>query len=258
MKHLLKLMIVLAFFSIGCQKQDTDKGNVAKDDKNGITEDKYMTEESIKKNFTEEEIKNMPQLQPLKEGDEIAIFHTNMGDIKIKLFRDLTPKTVENLTKHIEDKYYDGVTFHRVIKDFMIQGGDPDGTGMGGESIYGEGFEDEFVPNLINIRGALSMANTGQPMSNGSQFFIVQNSNIPAEAMPQYEAYVDPSYVNDTWKKMYTVFGGTPHLDGHHTVFGQVVEGIDVVDKIANTKTGEMDKPVEPVVIESAEVIKYK
>lgn len=253
MRRLFTIIMVLSLFFVGCK----NSGN-AGEGKNGIKEDDYMKKENIEKNFSKEEIEKYPQLQELKTGDEIAIFHTNMGDIKIKLFRELAPKTVENLTKHIKDKYYDGVIFHRVIKDFMIQGGDPDGTGMGGESIYGQGFEDEFNSNLINIRGALSMANTGQPMSNGSQFFIVQNNNVPKEAMPQYKSYVDPSYVNETWEKLYETFGGTPHLDGHHTVFGQVVEGMDVVDKIANVETGAQDRPVKDVVIESCEVIEYK
>lgn len=254
MKRLLAVLIATTLLFVGCKGNN----NSDKTDSNEIMEDDYMKKENVEKNFGADEIKKYPQLQELKAGDEIAILHTNMGDIKIKLFRELAPKTVENFTKHIENKYYDNVIFHRVIKDFMIQGGDPDGTGMGGESIYGAGFEDEFVPNLINIRGALSMANTGQPMSNGNQFFIVQNSNVPQETMPQYEAYVDSSYVNDTWKKMYLNFGGTPHLDGHHTVFGQVVQGMDVVDKIANVETNEMDKPNEDVVIKSAEVIKFK
>ena len=113
------------------------------------------------------------QLETAKSGDTVAIMHTTMGDIKIKLFKDKTPKTFENFTTHAKNGYYNGIIFHRVIKDFMIQGGDPTGTGMGGESIWGPKFEDEFTPELHNLRGALSMANAG-PNTNGSQFFIVQ------------------------------------------------------------------------------------
>ena len=118
------------------------------------------------------------QLEALKQGDTVAILKTNLGDIKFKLFPDEAPKTVENFTTHIKDGYYNGIIFHRVIKDFMIQGGDPTGTGMGGESIYGRPFEDECTPVLRNYRGALSMANAG-PCTNGSQFFVVQCDNVP-------------------------------------------------------------------------------
>ena len=112
------------------------------------------------------------QLSKPEKGDIVAIMHTTMGDIKIKLFGDKTPKTFENFITHAKNGYYDGLIFHRVIKDFMIQGGDPMGTGIGGESIWGIKFEDEFTPELHNLRGALSMANSG-PNTNGSQFFIV-------------------------------------------------------------------------------------
>ena len=101
------------------------------------------------------------QLKPLENGDTFAVMKTNMGEIKIKLFPNEAPKTVENFTTHAKNGYYNGLIFHRVIKDFMIQGGDPQGTGIGGESIWGRKFEDEFNPNLHNLRGALSMANAG-------------------------------------------------------------------------------------------------
>lgn len=113
------------------------------------------------------------QLDPPKAGEQVAVLDTSMGTIKIRLFPEEAPKTVENFTGLIEKGYYDGLTFHRVIDDFMIQGGDPNGDGTGGESIWGEPFEDEFNTNLINLRGALSMANSGVD-TNGSQFFIVQ------------------------------------------------------------------------------------
>lgn len=113
--------------------------------------------------------------KPIK-GDTVALIKTNKGDIKIRLFPDKAPKTVENFVTHSKNGYYNGIIFHRVIKGFMIQGGDPTGTGRGGESIWGKGFEDEFSPELHNFRGALSMANTGMPFSNGSQFFIVSST----------------------------------------------------------------------------------
>ncbi len=150
-----------------------------------------------------------------EDGEQIVVMETTAGTIKIRLFPNKAPKTVENFIGLVDKGYYDGIIFHRVIPDFMIQGGDPTGTGTGGESLWGGKFEDEFSPDLKNIRGALSMANSG-PNTNGSQFFVVQ-----AEA--------------------------TPWLDGRHSVFGQVFEGMDIVDKIANAERDARDKPLEDI-----------
>jgi len=144
----------------------------------------------------------------------MVTLHTTKGDIQVELFDDDAPKTVENFTKLAADKFYEGVIFHRVIKDFMIQGGDPTGTGRGGP---GYTFEDEFNDHKV-VRGALAMANAG-PNTNGSQFFIVTT-------------------------------GAAPWLDGKHTVFGRVVEGMDVVDSIEAADTDANDRPREDVVIE--------
>ena len=147
-----------------------------------------------------------------------ATLHTNHGPIDVELHDDDAPKTVENFRKLATDGFYDGVVFHRVIPDFMIQGGDPTGTGMGGP---GYTFEDEFNDHKVE-RGALAMANAG-PNTNGSQFFIVT-----AEA--------------------------TPWLDGKHTVFGRVTGGMDAVDAISQVETDASDKPREAVVIERVEL----
>jgi cyclophilin family peptidyl-prolyl cis-trans isomerase len=147
-----------------------------------------------------------------------ATLHTNHGPIAIELFDDDAPKTVENFLKLARDGFYDGVVFHRIIPDFMIQGGDPTGTGMGGP---GYTFEDEFNDHKVE-RGALAMANAG-PNTNGSQFFIVTTAAAP-------------------W------------LDGKHTVFGRVTEGMDAVDTIEAVETDGQDKPREPVVIERVEL----
>jgi cyclophilin family peptidyl-prolyl cis-trans isomerase len=144
--------------------------------------------------------------------------HTNRGAIGIELFDDDAPKTVQNFTKLAGDGFYDGVIFHRVIPDFMIQGGDPTGTGTGGPGYQ---FEDELNDHKV-VRGALAMANAG-PNTNGSQFFIVTTDAAP-------------------W------------LDGKHTVFGRVTTGMDVVDEIEQTPTDTRDRPREDVVIERAEV----
>ena len=147
-----------------------------------------------------------------------ATLHTNHGAIEVDLFDDAAPKTVENFRKLAGDGFYDGVIFHRVIKDFMIQGGDPTGTGTGGP---GYTFEDEINDHKI-VRGALAMANAG-PGTNGSQFFVVT---------------IDAA----SW------------LDGKHTVFGEVTNGMDVVDAIETPPTGARDKPVEDAVIERVEL----
>ena len=147
-----------------------------------------------------------------------ATLHTNAGAITIELFDDDAPKTVENFRKLSGDGFYDGLIFHRVIRDFMIQGGCPEGTGTGGP---GYTFEDEINENKI-VRGALAMANAG-PNTNGSQFFIVTTQEAP-------------------W------------LDGKHTVFGRVTDGMDAVDAIEGTETGPGDRPVEPQVIERVEL----
>ncbi len=187
------------------------------------------------------------QIREIQSGDTVALMKTTLGDIKILLFPEAAPKAVENFVTHAKNGYYTGIIFHRVIPDFMIQGGDPTGTGRGGESIWGRSFEDEFSVDYHNIRGALSMANAG-PGTNGSQFFIVQAKEVDEGLISQMEQLSDRGFptecVND-----YKELGGTPWLDFKHTVFGQVIEGMDVVDSIATVKTGYADKPVDDVVI---------
>jgi peptidyl-prolyl cis-trans isomerase B (cyclophilin B) len=201
-----------------------------------------------------------PYSGPLLSGMHRVTLHTTLGDVTLALDADSAPKTVTNFVTHARNGYYDNLTFHRVIPDFMIQGGDPEGNGSGGESIYGETFEDEinaesyglhermlrdeagdqvlpeqltdatvqdyyemlgyaYNPALTSLpmeRGAVAMANRG-PNTNGSQFFIIQRSE------------------------------GTPWLEGKHTVFGTVVEGMDVVDAIAGTERDDGDRPLDPV-----------
>ncbi|KRM54345.1 peptidylprolyl isomerase [Lacticaseibacillus sharpeae] len=189
-----------------------------------------------------------PQLDLANHQGPTVTLNTNHGDIVIALFPDVAPKTVANFVGLTKKGYYDGIIFHRVIPDFMIQGGDPTGTGMGGESIYGDSFEDEFSNQAFNLRGALSMANAG-PNTNGSQFFIVQNKNINNGFLQQMDAAGYPAEIIEAYKQ-----GGTPWLDHRHTVFGQVMTGMDVVDEIAGVKTLPGDKPAEDVTIISATV----
>jgi len=148
---------------------------------------------------------------------------TNMGDITLKLYPDAAPKTCENFATHVENGYYDGIIFHRVIPEFMVQGGDPTGTGRGGESIWGEPFEDECDPSVkFDKKGLLAMANAG-PGTNGSQFFITTAK--------------------------------TPWLNMRHTIFGEVEEGYDVVESIESADRDAMDKPLSAKKIVKATVV---
>ncbi len=152
-------------------------------------------------------------------GDTVAIMHTSMGDISIRFFPEAAPKAVENFTTHAKNGYYDGVTFHRVINDFMIQGGDPKGTGAGGESIWGEAFEDEFDKKLLNIRGSLSMANGGVK-TNGSQFFINQAgpSGKTADQLKTQYSYESQIANMQTYYDYYVQSYGSSFTDYYPTV----------------------------------------
>lgn len=198
-----------------------------------------------------------PQLSSnIAEKEAVVKVKTTEGDITIKLFPEQAPLTVENFLTHAKEGYYNGTIFHRVIQGFMIQGGDPLGNGTGGQSIWagkgtttdaGNGFKDEISAFLYNIRGSLSMANAGAG-TNGSQFFINQNNTDMSE---QLSSSLYPGKIIEAYKQ-----GGNPNLDGKHTVFGQVIEGMDVVDKIAATETDSSDKPQKDIRIESIEIIK--
>ena len=190
-----------------------------------------------------------PQLNEVNEKNPLVTVHTNQGDFTLELFPEVAPKTVENFVTHAKNGYYDGIIFHRVIEDFMIQGGDPTGTGMGGESIYGRTFEDEFSREAFNLYGTLSMANAG-PNTNGSQFFIVTAKQVPAQMLKQLKDGGWPEEIVEEYAKV----GGTPWLDHRHTVFGRVVEGMDVVLKIEGVERNAQDRPLEDVVIESMDV----
>ena len=155
--------------------------------------------------------------------DPIVILHTNLGEIELTLSQK-TPKTTENFVKLAAQGYYNGIIFHRVISDFMIQGGDPTGTGMGGECIWGAKFNDEFDASLTHVHGAISMANAG-PNTNGSQFFIV------------------------------TAQSGTPHLNRRHSVFGQVTRGMEIVMQIDAAPTNRQDRPTPDITIKSVQVV---
>ncbi|MQM83223.1 peptidylprolyl isomerase [Lactobacillus buchneri] len=190
----------------------------------------------------------LPQLDLKNAKGPNATIKTNHGDIVVQLFPEQAPKTVENFVALAEKGYYNGVIFHRVIPEFMIQGGDPTGTGMGGESSFGGNFADEFSPELFNINGALSMANAG-PDTNGSQFFIVSNEHVDDGMISQMKTAGYPEQIIEAYKN-----GGTPWLDFRHTVFGQVISGMDVVKEISQVEKNAQDKPNEDVVMESVTI----
>ncbi|HYK72706.1 MAG TPA: peptidylprolyl isomerase [Pseudoneobacillus sp.] len=243
MKFKLLAVVIAVLLTLTACGTNSKKETANKEDAN--TNGAQTTEKK------EEKVEGYPQLTAeVQDNERLVEMNTSMGTIKIKLFPEIAPKAVENFIKHSEEGYFNGLIFHRVIKDFMIQGGDPQGTGMGGESIYGQPFEDEFSDKLFNLRGALSMANSG-PNTNGSQFFIVQNTALDQSMIDQMKQAGYPEEVIKAYEN-----GGTPWLDFHHTVFGQVIEGMDIVDSIANVETVENDKPAEDVVIKSVKVLK--
>ncbi len=206
MKKLFSIFLLSAvLFLAGCsaKTQQAEIGKVYQ----GSPEDFNANKDVVMDTFS--------QTSGPETGEQIVVMETTKGTIKIQLFPQYAPKSVENFVGLIEKGYYDDLIFHRVIPNFMIQGGDPTGTGRGGESLWGGKFADEFNPNLKNIRGALSMANSG-PNTNGSQFFIV-------------------------------IADETPWLNNRHSVFGQVFEGMDVIDAIVDVERDTGDKPLEDI-----------
>lgn len=229
------------------------------------------------------------QLEAPEEGEEIAVVTMGTGEVfKIRFFPEEAPKAVYNFKRLAMNGYYDGMAVHRVIESFMIQAGSPNGQGTDGESVWGQDFEDEFDKTLVNIDGALAMANAG-PGTNGSQFFInctgtPASSEIWTYYESQYEQFqelykenkeafdqnpnaktLDTSKITDEYKKLYEEHGGNMHLDGAystngtgHTVFGQVFEGMDGVYELSKVQTDENDKPVTDMVIESIKIEKYQ
>jgi len=203
MKKFIFLFVTILFL-IGCKNSNSNDIKSGSENINPIEKGNTMSD-TLKSN----------------DSTYVAVIKTNMGTIEIELFNQATPKTVENFVGLARKGYYKGIIFHRVIDNFMIQGGDPTGTGRGGESFWGDKFEDEIVDTLkFDKPGLLAMANAG-PNTNGSQFFIT------------------------TVK--------TPHLNGNHTIFGKVLKGMDVVNKISKVQTRN-DKPVKDVVMEEVKI----
>ncbi|OJU08432.1 MAG: hypothetical protein BGN88_11885 [Clostridiales bacterium 43-6] len=187
-------------------------------------------------------------------GEEIVVLTTDYGKIRLRLFADEAPIAVANFLALVKGGYYDGLIFHRIITDFMIQSGDPLGNGTGGKSVWGDPFILETNANLLNFRGALAMANSGPNQTNGSQFYIVQT---PKTAVKDD----DVKNLSKETAALYKEKGGKPYLDGGYTVFGQAfAEDLKAVDEIAKLQvsgSGESGTPSKTVVLKSAKVEKY-
>ncbi len=278
---ILALAAILAFGTVACSSSVSEDEIGKITDETSVLENTSLVEkDTLVAVGTNEEVGF--QLENPEVGEEVAIITTNMGVIKLRFFPEIAPMTVYNFKKHAVDGYFDGLIFHRVIEDFMIQGGDPLGNGTGGESVWGADFEDEFSDKLLNIRGSVAMANAG-PATNGSQFFINTNTAVPDwdyneqiyqdMYLPnedlfyaQYGFYpVNTDLITDAIKEVYKD-GGNLNLDGAlnaggngHTVFAQVYEGLEIADQISTVEADAMyNKPTEDVIIEKIEIVKYE
>lgn len=257
MRKFASLFVILAliFVLTGCANNDvqnTNTNNVSNTSKSTNTTNTNKEEESL--DNTDYALAAEKQMSMPEEGEQIAIFHIkDYGEVKVKFFEEVAPKAVENFITHAQEGYYDGVIFHRVINEFMVQGGDPEGTGTGGESIWGKGFEEELSYELVPYRGSLCMASRGTGTSSlGSQFFITQSNY--SESM---ESYLNQGGYPKGIVEQYKTYGGYLSLYLQYTVFGQVFEGMDIVDKIATVEINSSDKPVTDVVIEKIEIATY-
>lgn len=244
-------MLILLFVLTGCGEEKTaNKTSTQTTNTSNTTQNKAKEDSKVSVDYKQAAQKQMAKPEA---GETVAIIHIKeYGEVKVKFFEEVAPKAVENFVTHAKEGYYDGVTFHRVINQFMIQGGDPEGTGMGGESIWGTDFEEELSPELVPYRGSLCMASRGleNSPSLGSQFFITQ-----AEYDDQMASYMQGyGYPADLLEE-YKNYGGYLSLYGQYTTFGQVYEGMEIVDRIAAVQTDETDKPVQDVVIERIEIL---
>ncbi len=275
---------MLAWNVSGCT-QSTNQEETSSEEQGEQSQGETDTSQAKEENTTQEVNGAIPprgtegilQAELPSQGEEIAVVKTNQGEIKIRFYPEEAPKAVENFKSLAQKGYYDGITFHRVINNFMIQGGDPQGNGTGGESIWGKNFEDELSPKLHFYRGALAMANAG-PNTNGSQFFIVQNPKVNEQALQAIEdALADGEEINIPYTagevnlrdafpenviQYYQKNGGSIELEyafgNPYTIFGQVFEGMETVDTIASVETDENDKPLEDVIIESISFEPYQ
>ncbi|WP_312640910.1 peptidylprolyl isomerase [Hydrogenoanaerobacterium sp.] len=245
----LALALVLAFSLAGC-----GKNNVVSDEDSLKTPEQQIEEN---KKITDEQV-DLVQFDTVPAGAEVAFIETSMGDITVALYPEHAPKAVENFIALAKSGYYTGLKFHRVVNNYMLQSGDPTGTGTGGESSFKDesgnkvGFEQEYSLNLWNFKGAVGMAPSGDG-TNGSQFYIIQNSVVEEETLSKMQEAAFPQKVIDKYKEV----GGAPWLDGKNTVFGYIIEGMDVIDEIAAVEVDANRAPVEDVIITNITIEKY-
>ncbi len=257
-------LMLLTFAICGCSISNSNQtqSETTENTTETSTVEETTTEdtETVSENTVVEDVEIL-NFTPPEIGEEIAVITVkDYGQIKIKLFPDQCPNGVENFKRLISEKdYYSNVIFHRVIADFVIQAGDPNGNGTGGESIWGDGFEREFDNGLRHFAGAVAYATNNVDHLNKSQFYIVCQ-NDGSEFNDSYFDMVSQSY-NTTFpenvREKYKEVGGTPFLDNNYEVFGQVFEGMDVVMAISQAKTDGNDKPYNDIVIESATIEEY-
>lgn len=255
-KQLVAMGMVMALcMAGGCgKKEDSSKTNTVKQTVATTQSESSMPMTGV---TNADKIEGFDQTAKPEKGETIATISVkDYGDIVVRFFDEIAPYGVENFITHAKEGYYDNLKFHRVINDFMIQGGDPQGNGMGGESIWGDSFYNELSDQATVIRGSLCYANTGNNPSNGSQFFITQKPEVTKEEMEGYESQ---GYTfTDEQKEAYYKNGGCPWLQGGYTVFGQVIDGMDVVDKIAEVGVDANDMPEEDVIISSVTISEYE
>lgn len=270
-KYFLLTLAALALLLISCAC-----GNNYYEEPPPVVEDVYDPDRILLDGTMFEQLLDAPaqtlQLSPLTPGEELAVLHTNHGDITLRFFPEEAPLAVENFVTHARNGFYDGLIFHRVDPGFMIQGGCPQGTGGGGESIWGGTFGLERSFNLHHFHGAVAMGQLPQPGTIGSQFYIVQNSELHERFVHDFNFLIEHQdeiagafsgdrhiYVRDVHPadalEHFITHGGTPWLDWRwhtggygHTVFAHVVTGMDVVDSIATTPR-EGERPIEDVII---------
>lgn len=273
---LLAVMAMLTFSLVGCGQEQGGNDTTQNQEQEQPQEDQTEQEETSKA-YEVKDLASILQAQPPKQGEEIAVITTNKGEMRMMFYPEEAPKAVENFKTLAKQGYFDGLTFHRVIDNFMIQSGDPTGTGTGGESMWKEEFEDEISPKLHFFRGTVAMANRG-PNTNGSQFFIVQNPTVEQQGIDMLQTakeseeeiqfpYGDKVYdIKDVFTDdvlgYYQQQGGTIQLESFfgnaYTIFGQVYEGLETVDAIAAVETDGQDKPVENVIIEKITFEEYQ
>lgn len=260
----IKVLIGLCcFFLIGCGKTQTNE-----EEKKEEEESVLKTEPDEEPTLTKEALE-LYQFSLPKQGDTVAEFViSDFGSIFVKLFGEDAPLAVENFVTHAKEGYYDGTSFHRIVNDFMIQGGKIDGHPTGGESIWKTEFEDEFSERLNPFRGALCMANHGAN-TNASQFFLVQADASSIQELKYLleegqnttlQDYLEKQYgilLSDQLIEQYMTYGGTPWLTGYHTVFGQIFDGFDVLDAVAAVDVSN-DQPVEPVILKTIQITQWE